>query len=79
VSAAVCRASSPCFWCRAWAAAARAGLQADLETGRAVAFVRRREGYAVDRAAWLGFMAMESCEADHIQALIAWLERHDGR
>ncbi len=75
----VCRASLPCKWCRAWEAAVRRGDQADLELGRSVAFVRRCEGHSVAHAAWLGFMAMESLEAESGEALTAWLERHHGR
>jgi hypothetical protein len=51
----------------------------DLELGRAVASVRRLEGYSVREAAWLGYMAMESLEPEAVVALSAYLERHHGR
>jgi hypothetical protein len=75
----VCRASAPCAYCRALARPQPLSDLRDLALGRAVASVRRSEDYSVQQAAWLGWMAMESCEPDFVRVLECYLERHHGR
>lgn len=77
MSARSCWASRPCAYCRALASLSGPDL-ADLELGRAVAAVRRWQGYSARDAAWLGWLAMESCSDASMQALLAYLGGHHG-
>ena len=78
MSAPRCRASRPCPYCIATRGATPEQML-DLSTGRAIASVRKWEGYSNAEAAWLGWMAMESLQDSDYRALVGYLEEHHGR